>query len=410
MSGQRPKANMVMGNSNRSRFLHRAWLTAVALMLAAAPVSAEKSDDEKAKDTEVEVDHLGLAARLLHDEHYDRALQVLSEVDPNDPTVDAARFYTLRGLAHLQQKHYAEARRDFGQAAKAGQKDPSLHLYEAQACFMLEDFKCALDALKKSGRQANDKEATLLMKSEAEWRLGRRESALSTLASGERRFPEQAEFQRLQIFYLIDMGLYLSAVDVSERYLARKNIEADEYVAIAEALRSANAFRRAQLLMEGARLRYPEDENVLVQLAHCYLDAGRQIPAAMLFEEAARINPKFTLEAAELYKEAGMLHRAEWLNARVVDQKAKTKQRLSLLVESQDFEAVTAMLPKLSRLGLLADENIRYAVAYAHYKTGQFDAAEEQLKPIRDPQLFESALQLRKAMAACREAGWECSP
>ena len=68
------------------------------------------------------------------------------------------------------------------------------------------------------------------------------------------------------------------------------------------------------------------------------------------------------------------------------------------------------MLPKLSRLGLLSDENIRYALAYAYYKTGRFERAEEQLKPIQDPQLFESALQLRKAMAACREAGWECTP
>src|SRR5690606_13140073 len=150
------------------------------------------------------------------------------------------------------------------------------------------------------------------------------------------------------------------------------DIKAEEYVAIAEALRSAKAYERAQLLMEGARLRYPENENILVQLAHCYLDAGRHIPAAMVFEDAARINPKYTLEAAELYKEAGLLHRAHWLNARVVDQKAKTKQRLSLLVEGQDFEAVTAMLPKLSRLGLLSDENMRYAVAYAYFKTGQF--------------------------------------
>ncbi len=385
---------------------------ALALAAVAPPAVAEKDNDEESEeeDPEAEVDHLGLAARLLHDEHYDRALSVLAEIDPKDPKVDASRFYTLRGLANLQQKNFKEARKDFTSAVKAGQTDPTLHLYKAQACFMLEAYKCTLESLKKAGKKASDKDTTLLMKAEAEWKTGQRSSALGTLERGEKKFPKQPEFQRLQIFHLIDMGLYLTAVDVSERYLAREDIKATEFVAIAEALRSAKAFKRAQLLMEGARLRYPEDENVTVQLAHCYLDDGKTIPAAMLFEEAARINPKFTLEAAELYKEAGMVHRAHWLNARVVDQKAKAKQRLSLLVEGQDFEAVTAMLPKLSRLGLLSDENIRYAVAYAYFKTGQFDTAEEQLKPIKDPQLFESALQLRKAMAACREAGWECTP
>lgn len=383
----------------------------LALGLGLDPSRLANAEDEKKSDEEeVEVDLLSLAARMLHDQHYERALSVLAEVDLKNPEIDFARFYTLRGLAHLNQQAYKKARADFEKAIEKGQQDPSIHLYRAQTCHTLEDFECTVQALDQAGKVAHDKSAAQLMRAEAQWKLGRHAAAIETLTASEKRFPKVPEFQRLQIFYLIDLGLYLAAVDVSERYASRKDMKAGDYVAIAEALRAAKAYDRAQLLMEGARLRFPNDERVVVQLAHSYLDAGRRLPAAMLFEDAARINPKYTLEAAELYKQAGMLHRAQWLNARVEDQKAKTKQRLSLLVDSQDFEAVTAMLPKLSRLDLLSDESIRYAVAYAFYKTGKFGAAEEQLKPIRDPQLFESALQLRKAMAACTEAGWQCSP
>lgn len=391
------------------------WLTAacaIAMLLVIAPVAALADDDEddEQEQESAEVDYLGLAARMIHDGHPGRALSVLADVDPKDPKVDAARFYTLRGLARVDKEQFKQARKDFEAAIKSGQKDEAVQIYLAQACFTLEDYKCTLSALERAGKTGSNKPGVFLMHAEAAWNAGQKATSLGVLAKGEKKFRDESEFQRLQIFHLIDMGLYQEAVLVSDRYLARDGMKAADYVAVAEALRAAKAYERAQVLMEGARLRYPEDENVAVQLAHCYLEAGRKFAAAMLFEEAARINDKYTMEAAELYKEAGLLHRARWLNARVSDQKAKSKQRLSLLLEGEEFDAVTAMLPKLSRLGLLSDENIRYAVAYAFYKTGRFAEAERELKPIKDPQLFESALQLRKAIASCREAGWECSP
>jgi hypothetical protein len=79
------------------------------------------------------------------------------------------------------------------------------------------------------------------------------------------------------------------------------------------------------------------------------------------------------------------------------------------LVDAEDFEAVTALEPQLNRLGLLGDQSVRYAVAYAAFKTGQFQKAEQHLREITEPELLESSLQLRKAIEACREAGWECS-
>lgn len=374
--------------------------------LAADDNDSNNEDGENAED---EVNYVDLAARLIHDGHYDRALDTLAETEPKATGVDTKRYYTLRGLAYLNGQNYKAARDDFKAAIASGQTEPLLKLYLAQAYFGLKDYKNTVEALSGAGAAGESEPALFLMKSESYWKLGQHGASIATLRKGGKKFPEKAEFERLQIFYLIELGLYLEATDVSERYLAREGITEDDYVAVGEALRSANEFKKAQLILEGAHLRFPESEKVMLQLAHSYLDDERTLSGAMLFEDAARLSPKYTLEAAELYKQSNLVFRAMFLNARVADQAKKTKQRLSLLVDAGNYESVTAMLPKLSRLGLLKDDNIRYALAYAFFKTERFVQAEQQLKFIKQPELFEASLQLRKAMENCRAAGWECT-
>lgn len=406
--------------------IRRRWLSgtalgaALSLALAVHALAAEEEADEANEDAEVtEPDYVNDAARLLHDGHHERALRVLSEVDPNDPKVDRKRFHTLRGLAHVALEHHAEAKVDFEAAIAAGETNPGMQLSLAQACFHVEDFGCVLEALSKGGNEAKKNPSALLMRAESQWRLGEKQQgersmrykadAIATLEQGSRAFPDKPEFERIRIFYLIELQLYAEAAAVSRRYLERVSATEEDYIAIGEALRTARDHRGAQLLLEGARLRYPDSEKIVVQLAHAYLDAGQKIASAMLFEEAALLEPKYAFESAELYKEGGQTYRATWMNARVADQSAKTKQRLSLLVDAEDFEAVSALEPKLSRLGLMSDQNVRYAVAYAAFKTGQYGSAEQHLRHVTQPELLDSALQLRKAVETCREAGWECA-
>jgi hypothetical protein len=122
----------------------------------------------------------------------------------------------------------------------------------------------------------------------------------------------------------------------------------------------------------------------------------------------ARVHPQYHLEAAELYKQARRVDRALRINARVIDQKAKLKQRLSLMLAADHFERIAAMAPVLSRLNLLEDEDIRYALAFALFNTGQLEAAERHLASIKSSRVFEASVELRRAIDSCRQAGWEC--
>lgn len=368
-------------------------------------LQAKEKDESSEKD---EVDHVALAAKLIKDGHFERARIVLDQVDPKQPELDLPRFHTLRGLVALEQKHFAPARQSFEKAIAAGQQQPVVYLYLAQAHFGEKSYAKVLEALGRAGTAGQDIPGTFMMRSQSHWELKQPAQALQALVAGQRAFPKEPEFTRIRIFYLIELGLFQEVARVGAEYLARPGVSADDYAAVGEGLRRSKQLVEARDVLEAAHLRFPGDEKLLVLLAHVYLDEGRPLVAAMLFEDASRMNPKYALESAELYLRAGRLERALALNSRVADQAAKMKQRLSILLELERHETIAAMAPRLSRLGLLEDENVRYALAYGYFRSGELEEAEKQLRHIRDPRLFESALQLRRAMDSCEKAGWEC--
>ena len=58
--------------------------------------------------------------------------------------------------------------------------------------------------------------------------------------------------------------------------------------------------------------------------------------------------------------------------------------------------------------GLIEDEDLRYAIAYALFKTGEVSAAEEHLSALNRPDLFRKAAELRRAIQDCAGERWKC--
>jgi tetratricopeptide (TPR) repeat protein len=368
----------------------------------------KESGQEQGAEEEAEVDHLSLAALLIKDGYYDRAEAVLAEVDPAEKGLDLPRYHTLRGLVHLHRRIYAEAKDDFLKAAQLGQEQPILFLYLAQAHYGLQEYQAALKALDRAGETAYSLPGAHIMKIQCTWHLDRKSKTFDALDEAERRFPSDPQFKQQRVLCLAEMGLFREAVEVGTRYLAKLESKADDYVLLGESLRRGKQPDNALVVLESAKLVYPEDTAVLVSLAHTYLDKGQPLTAGKILEEAGRRDPKYISEAAELYRRAGDLNRALYLNGEIRDQKAKTRQRLGILLQLERFEEAAALESRVSRLGLLKEEKIRYAVAYVCFKTGRFKQARTHLKRITKPDLFHAATELLKAMEACEQSDWQC--
>lgn len=380
-------------------------LTAVLLALLSRPGVAGSTEPKESGD---EIDRLALAAILVQDGHYDRAEAVLRNVDPEQEGLDLARYTMLSGLVALKGGREREAAGLLEKSIEHGQTNEVVYVFLAQARFATGDYAGTLQALDAAGETADELPGSFMIRAQCHWRRGEKAGAYAALERGLRRYTGNLELLRHKVLLLVDMGLFQEAREQGQALLSSPRVRADDYVAIAEALRRGKQHDQAAVILEQARLRYPHHEPILKQLARTYLDAGRSLTAGRLFHEAARLNPSLTVEVAELYRRAGRLIEALWVNAQVTDQAAKIRQRLGLLIELERFEQAAGLERRLSRLGLLEDETVAYAMAYSFYRTGRLERAEGQLKRIREPAMYQKAIELRRAIEVCRTTGWAC--
>lgn len=355
-----------------------------------------------------EVNYLDLAALMLRDGNLDRAIVALDQVPLDDEEIDLKRYYTLRGMAHLRRNEPELAVTALENAVATGTAESVVYVYLAQVYFQLERYRDVLMTLDQAGPDLEKIASVYHMRAQCHWLLQEPGYALATLDLAGRLFPEETGFLRRKVFFLIELGLYREAAEQGRVYLERSEGKREDYVALGNAMRAGGELDEAILLLETARLMYPGDVDVNKVLAHAYLDQGKTNTAAALIYEASLLEPALTGEASELYRRAGRPHRALMLNGQISDQQVKFRQRLALLLELQRFEQAAAMEDDLRRTGLIDDEDIRYALAYAVFKVGDFETAELHLQKLTRPDLFRKAAELRRAIQDCSEDAWQC--
>jgi len=385
----------------------------VTLFLAlSGPVAQGQEPNE-------DVDYLELATVLVRDGRYDKASGVLGSVDLEDKNVDKARFYLLRGLVRLNLSLYSQAAEDFeesieqrkAQVAEDDEQelDKIVYVYLGQAYFYSEQHEKALTALDEAGERGEAIASTWAMRAEANRKLERYDVSWEVLGQGMKRHPDFDELLRRRAFLAIELQLYQAAAVAGRAYLEQVDATPQDYLNIGIALNRSGNKGEAIKFLELARLRFPTSKAVASELARLYKARGQYRTAALMLERASITgSDDLAVDAAELYRQAGEPFRALALNGRIADSKARLRQRLGILLELRRYEMVAIMDNDLKRVGLLKDEPLRYALAYAHFKTGSYDRADQLLSGIKDPSIFRQATELRKAMSDCREDPWRC--
>lgn len=388
------------------------WLISALILLAVVGstmgvlVNEAWANDE---DSQEAVDRLPLAALLIGDGNYDRARQVLAGVDTDAEDFDAARYHTLAGLVALNLKETARAVVEFRKAIDAGQTASVVYLYLAQAHFAEGDFEATLTALDEAGVATTQIPSAFLIRAQALWSLKRWEEAWAVLNQGRVQFPDRvSDFARRQTFLLVEQGLYQAAVLQAQELVQLSNGDIDDLLAVGNALLRAGRTTEAVVLLEDAMIRAPKDATVAKLLAQGYLSQSMPLAAAEVLRQASYHDPDLLLEAAELFRQSGRLTEALLLNGQAIDQPTKLKQRLAILIGLGRYTQAAAMESDLVRVQLLGEEEIRYALAYALFKTGDFEAARAQLFFLESAENFRKATELRRVMSECEDQRWLC--
>lgn len=357
---------------------------------------------------EPEVDYLALAALMLRDGNTDRALLALDQVDVNTEELDLARYWTLRGMTHSRRNEYLLASEALQKALDAGEVNAAVYIYLAQAQFHQQNYKDVIEALDAAGSLVERVPSVYQMKAQSYWLLEDQVMAIATLDQAAGIFPDDSSFLRRKVFYLIELGLFQQASELGRQYLKQSEGKLEDYVALGNSLRASGELEEAAVMLEQAQLLFPESIDIRKVLARVYLDRGQLSAAADVLYQAALLEPAMLTEAAELYRRSGQTHRAMSLNSQLSDQPEKLRQRLAIYLQQENFEQAAAMEIPLRRVGLMQDEDLRYAIAYSLFKIGDFEAAEKHLAELARPDLFRKAAELRRAMVDCNEERWRC--
>lgn len=350
---------------------------------------------------EPEVDILGVAAVLLRDGNLEKAAKVLSEVEPGSSGIDQSRFHTLSGVLALRQGRFAEAESSLVAAQGAGQRDPAVVAYLAQARYSQQKWTATVETLEGFARM-NSFPDLYGMLGQAQWNLGQISEAFDTLDRALRTFPDRRSFHLQRMGYLLSLGLNQSAAQGGNELIDRSGNDPAVPLAVGESLRRAGQATAAISILETARLRFPSETKLTLALGQAYADQGLALTAARLVEGVAVREPRFLADAAELYRRSGDYRRALFLNGQLEDTTTKARQRFSILIDAQRFEEAMALKGRLERLGLLVEDRWRYAAAYAAYRIQDLGEAQTLLAGITESTWFGRAVQLRRAIEVAK--------
>ena len=359
-----------------------------------------------------EVDYLSLAALLIKDGFYERAETALISIDEEELKKEALekedntrliRYYTFYGLIHLKKKNFGQAGVYFEKSIKNGSQDILVKVYLVQAYYGLRNFKKTVVTIEKYPDVLKEYYKLYGIYAQSLWNLNLKGKAYNVLQTALKKHPQEKAFVRQELFFLIGLKLYQTALERAQQFLASEELSKDDYITIGRALRKAGQSEKALPLLERGLLTYPDDKNIRLELSGCYHDTSMDYTAAVIMEKASLTDPGLIAQTSELYRRAKRYVKSLFLNMSIVDQKEKLKQRLAYHVEMGEYESVAAMYTDSSRAGLLENEDIAYAFAYSFFMTGNFEDCEMLLSGITRNDLFRKAAELRKSIEVCKE-------
>lgn len=366
-------------------------------------------------------DNISIAAVLIQDGRYDKALAVLDLVPLDMKQKNEIRFSTLRGIASLHSGKYEHAKIALvhaiglresspGQDEKAYRQTKTetdkLYTYLALVHWALGECEQALAASEKAGEAEQYPAKLFVLRADCQAKSNLDDAAFATLRAGQKRFPNSRELVERELHLLIELGLFAEMRSRSQEWL--HDVQLEEGIRLLAKLHANEEQKEVIFLAEMLQLHFPREQKISLFLAQAYRETDHPLAAAQIMEDLALRDAAFALDTAELYRRAGWRKLAQLVGAKSQNQVGKLRQHFGILLEEGRFDEAAALSERLQNSGLLQDDSIRYALAYANYESGSLANARKLLRDIQDAKIFRQAAELRQMIDACVAKGWTC--
>lgn len=344
---------------------------------------------------------LDRAEKALEQEQLDDAAVLLTGMPAGIARDHAARSCTLWARLDLARAREARAIRRVDCAVANG-APRQVHRLAAVAFARLHHWPEVLSRL-DAANTAGEDGAHLILRAEALEALGRRTEAVAPLVQVAQEHPLHAKAVHQLALLWVRLGLPRQAVVLVTKQTPA--VSQALFSALALEMIRADHLREAEQVLQLAMAAYPHHVAFSAERARVLAQLGQPHVATVMMMDAAQRDPAFAAEAVELARRHGMRASALMMTASVADERLRLRQRLAMHLDAAAFARAAALDPRLRRAGLLTDEEVRFALAFAHVQTGHPARAIELLAGIQDPALFERAVALRQRMALCQKQG-----
>lgn len=354
-----------------------------------------------------EVDFVALAKVLVKDGYYQRAERTLRKIKKTDEDQKAV-IEGLWGMVELHKKKYDLALERFDRSLHLGIETREIYLYRAEAFLQTGRFNDAMVSLEKIEPEEKKKLPYFIVKAEIHWKQKEKNEAWAILNQAEALKLSRNVIGKKKFYYFLEEGLYHTATDRAFELIQDPD-NFNDVLAMGSQLRIKKQYNFSLRILQTLALIRPDKEMVALEMAQNYIAMGETYSAALILEEATRHNASLAFEAAELLRQVGKSYRAEFVNFSTLDPSKRLKQKLALYLEDDDYHSLKFMIPQLRKNRMLDDQEIRYAVAYSLFRTGDFSRSENYLNSIDQDGLFEKSIELKKEISNCQEEKWACS-
>jgi len=399
------------------------------------------------------INHMEIATIMYYDGKYDKALEELQQAKDSHTKIEWDKYHNMRGLIFLKNENYQSSINAFKKAIIATKQkvytppveekpkreylftvlsenkkveepvitkpvfDPEklrkdqieeIYIYLSQAYYKAEQYINTVHALDAAGEKGRASASLFTLRAECYWKADQKGSAIDALSRGAKLFSKDATLLKQKFYYFAELKLYQASIAAAKAYMKKMPANAQEYISLAQMLQSGGESEEAIKVLEEAKLKFPSSAKVHILLGHYYNQKDMPHVTADLFEKGSYYDANYLKEAAEMYRRNGELAHALYLNSMMTDKEEKTKQKVAIYIGKGEFEKIIGLKDALDRYGLVKNDNMRYALAYAYYMVKDYDSAESHLKKIEDDELFSKATVIRKNIEKCRSNSLEC--